>query len=109
VGNDDRDLQQAELEEEKALRAKMHRWLGMLALLLVVVAIIVAIWRLNVSLKQSGLGISLGESLGIGMSSLPWILVIIGLGVIFSLGTTRVMLGLDRLVRWVSGRPKPHK
>jgi hypothetical protein len=105
LGNDDRDLQQAELEAEKELRAKMHRWLGMLAAVLVVVAIGVAIWRLNATLKQSGLGMSLGESLGIGMSSLPWILLVILLGVLFSLGTTRIMMGLDWLARRVLGKP----
>ena len=99
--SDDRKLQQAELEEERRVRAQVHRWLGTLATVLVVVAIGVAVWTLDRSLKQSGLGISLWESLGMGFSALPWVLLIIGLGVVFSLGTTRTMLLLERVVQAV--------
>lgn len=102
--SEQRDLEEQELEEERALRARMHRWLGMLAALLVVVAIAVAVWRLNATLQQSGLGISLWDSLGIGMSTLPWVVLIIVLGIVFSLGTTRIMLGLERLWRLITGK-----
>lgn len=95
--SNDRELQ-AELEEERILRAKVHRWLGVLATVLVLVAIGVAIWALDRSLKQSGLGYSLWESLGFGFSALPWVLLILGLGVVFSLGTTRTLLLLERAV-----------
>jgi len=94
--SNERELRQAELEEERLLRAKVHRWLGVLATVLVLVAVGVAIGTLDRSLKASGLGYSLWESLGFGFSALPWVLLILGLGVVFSLGTTRTLQLLER-------------
>lgn len=74
--------------------------------MLTVVAIVVAVWRLNASLAQNqeAVGISLGQSLGIMAGALPWVLLVILLGVLFSLGTTRIFLGVEKLYRFVTGK-----
>lgn len=102
--SEDRDLFRTESEEERKMRAKVHRWMGMSAALLTLVAIAVAVWRLNVSLEQSGLGISLGDSMRDMLGASFWVLVVVAVGVGFSLGTTRLMLGLEKLVRLVRGK-----
>lgn len=104
---EDREQELAEQEAERAMRAKVHRWLGMLATLLVVVAVGVAIWRLDASLEESGLGLGLGESLVDSLRwGLPWVAGVILVGVLFSLGTTRIMLGLEKLWGLVRGTKK---
>lgn len=107
---DDRDQRplDAELaEEERALRARVHRWFGVAATVLVILAVVVAVWRLNVTLKQSGLGLGFGESLwGAILWGLPWVIGIIVVGVVFSMGTTRIMLLLDRFYRRILGLDK---
>lgn len=104
--SDDRQVTKAELEAERRMRAQVHRWMGMSAALLTVVAVGVAIYRLNVTLAQAGadVGISMGESMGIMFGALPWVLLIIALGVAFSMGTTRIMLGLEKLWNLVRGK-----
>ena len=74
--------------------------------MLVVLAIIVAVWRLNVTLQQSGLGLGFGASLGNAIAwGLPWVIGIILVGVLFSMGTTRIMGLLDKFYRKILGDP----
>jgi hypothetical protein len=102
----ERQALEAELEEERKLRARVHRWFGVAATVLVVLAIVVAVWRLNVTLGQSGLGLGFGESLGGAILwGLPWVVGIILVGVLFSMGTTRIMLLLDKFYRKILGDP----
>lgn len=104
--SEDRKLTDPETEEERQMRAKVHRWMGMAATLLTLVAVGVAIYRLNVTLSQNQaeVGITLGESMKIMFSALPWVLLVIALGVLFSMGTTRIMLGLEKVVGWMKGK-----
>ncbi len=102
----ERQALEAELEEERKLRARVHRWFGVAATVLVVLAIIVAVWRLNVTLQQSGLGLGFGASLGNAIAwGLPWVIGIILVGVLFSMGTTRIMGLLDKFYRKILGDP----
>ncbi|HYF91931.1 MAG TPA: hypothetical protein VD969_06770 [Symbiobacteriaceae bacterium] len=93
-------------EEERQHRAAVHRWLGVAALVLTVVAVVVAVWRLNVSLAEHGaeLGITLGDSMRDMLGALVWVLVLVAIGVLLSLGTTRIMPGVEKLVRLVRGK-----
>ncbi|HWI53040.1 MAG TPA: hypothetical protein VNT01_12950 [Symbiobacteriaceae bacterium] len=104
--SDDRQVTKAELEAERRMRAQVHRWMGMSAALLTIVAVGVAIYRLNVSLAQNGaeLGISMGESMKDMFAALPWVLLIIAVGVVFSMGTSRIMVGLERLWNLIRGK-----
>jgi FtsH-binding integral membrane protein len=97
--SDDGKLTRPETEEERRVRAQVHRWMGMAATILTVVAVGVAIYRLNAT--QAEVGMPVGEAMRLMLSGLPWVLAIIALGVLFSLGTTRLMMGLERVVRWV--------
>lgn len=90
-------------EAEREVSARVHRHMGMTATILVLLAVVVALARM-----RTMFGISPWEALGIGSSALPWILGIIGLGVFFSLGTTRIMMGIDWVVRLMRGR-KPER
>lgn len=104
--SDDRQVTKAELEAERRMRALVHRWMGMSAALLTFVAVGVAIYRLNVTLAQSGaeVGISLGESMRIMVLALPWVLLLIGLGVVLSMGTSRIMVGLEKVWNLFRGK-----
>jgi len=95
---------QEELEAERATRAMVHRLMGMGAALLTVVAVIIAYWRLAATLGGSGLEMSFGQAVGIGLSALPWVILVILVGVLFSLGTTRVMLGLEWVWKKIRGK-----
>jgi hypothetical protein len=96
---------EVELQEERELRARVHRHLGMLATILVFVAIGVALYRIPAMFGPlfGEKGISPWEALGIGATAIPWVLGIFALGVIFSLGTTRLMTGLAWIVNRVRG------
>ncbi len=97
-----RQLTAAELEAaERELRARVHRHMGWLATVLVLIAIVVALWRLNTWIQELGWGYSLWEAMGIGATTVPWVLLILGLGVVFSLGTSRLMLGIEKLAELV--------
>lgn len=94
-----------ELEAERELRAKVHRWLGTLAAVLVVVAIGVALTRMRATTSHLvPEGYSPWEALGIGATTIPWVLLIVLLGVIFSMGTTRLMMLLHWIVDKVKGK-----
>jgi FtsH-binding integral membrane protein len=97
--SDDGKLTGPETEEERRVRAQVHRWMGMGAALLTLVAVGVAIYRLNAT--QAEVGMPVGEAMRVMLSGLPWVLAVIALGVVFSLGTTRLMLGIEKLVKWI--------
>lgn len=99
----ERTHQDEELEAERELRVRVHRHMGMTAAVLALVAVVVALSRMKVMF-----GVSAWEALGIGSTTLPWLLLILGAGVAFSLGTTRLMLGIEwitkRIARKKAGR-----
>lgn len=98
----ERDRRREELEEleaERELKARVHRHMGMTAAVLAIGAVIVALARM-----KTMFGISAWEALGIGSTTLPWLLLILGAGVVFSMGTTRLMTGIEWVVRKVTGK-----
>lgn len=102
--SDEQKLTREEQEEERRVKASVHRWMGVSATLLTVVAIIVAIYRLGAT--QTEVGLPLGEMMKIMFGALPWVLAVIAVGVLFSMGTTRIMLGLEKLVNLIRGKKK---
>jgi hypothetical protein len=88
---EERELLKAQLEAEQRLRAAVHRQLGMLAALLCLVAAVVALWRLEVN------GISAWHALKLGGGAYPWVLLILGVGVLFGVATSWVGLVVDWL------------
>lgn len=94
------EQQQArELAEERELHARAHKHMGMAAAILGLVAVFVALARM-----RAIFGVSPWEALRLGASAMPWVLLILGLGVLFSLGASRMMLGLEWLVKRITGR-----
>ncbi len=96
---DRRREEQEELEAERVLKARVHRHMGMTAAVLAVGAVIVALARM-----KTMFGISAWEALGIGSSTLPWLLGILVAAVVLSMGTTRLMTGVERVVRKLTGK-----
>lgn len=95
----DKERERLELEEqERKLRAKLHRYMGTLAAVLGVVAAIVALARM-----ETMFGVSPWEALGIGSTGMPWVILILGLGVLFSMGTSRIAIGIEWLVKRIRG------
>lgn len=92
------DQDQRDLEAERELSARMHKYFGWLSTVLVLVAVVVALSRM-----RAMFGVSPWEALGIGSTGLPWVLLILGLGVVFSMGTTRLMLFLEWVVKRIKG------
>lgn len=88
-----------ELRAEKELNARMHRWFGTSAAVLGLVAIIVALSRM-----RAMFGISPLEALGIGSTTLPWLLLIVAIGVAFSMGTTRLLAGAEWIIKKLTGK-----
>lgn len=86
---EERALLKQQLEAEAKLRAAVHRQLGMIATLLVFVAIGVALWRLEVN------GISAWGALKLGGGAFPWVLLILGLGALFGFAFSWVGLVAD--------------
>lgn len=101
--DEEKALLAEQLEEERQLRAWMHRMFGVAATVLVLVAIGVAIWRMDAMFGQT-FGISTGEALGIGATTIPWVLLILGLGVLFSMGTTRIAMGIEWVFKRIAGK-----
>ncbi|HWI66506.1 MAG TPA: hypothetical protein VNT75_32150 [Symbiobacteriaceae bacterium] len=97
-------LTQEELEEERRLKASVHRWLGVLATVLVVVAIGVALYQLSGA--QTVWGMTFGEMMRITLGGWTWVAALLVVGLVFSLGTTRIMLGLEKLVNLIRGKKK---
>jgi uncharacterized membrane protein YidH (DUF202 family) len=91
----------AELEWEREMRAKVHRHLGWVATLLVVVAIGVALSRM-----QAMFGVTAWEALKIGVPAFKWVLLIFGLGILFSMGTTRILMGIEWIIGKIVGRKR---
>lgn len=81
-------------ETVRQLNAKVHRHMGMTAAVLGLVAAGVGLWLLS-----SRLGISPWAALKDAMPAFFVVLVILGLGVVFSLGTSRLAWGIERLVK----------
>ncbi|MFZ5813887.1 MAG: hypothetical protein ACOY93_01110 [Bacillota bacterium] len=80
-------------EAVRQLNYKVHRHMGMTAAVLGLIAAGVAFWRLS-----SVMGISPWEALSGAMPLFGLILVILLLGVIFSLGTSRLAWGIEKLI-----------
>lgn len=80
-------------EAEKAFRAKVHRHMGMTAAILGLIAAGVGFWSIG-----RVFGFSPWAALAEAMPLFLICLAILGLGVVFSLGTSRVALGIERLV-----------
>lgn len=95
--------EQEQIERDRQLNARAHRVLGMTATILVVLAILVALARMRTMFQ-----VSPWEALGLGASGMPWVLAIIGLGVVFSLGTTRIMGAVAWVVNRVRGKKAGH-
>lgn len=97
----ERELQEEREFDEavKRLNAKVHRHMGMTAAVLGLVAAGVALYLLS-----SRLGISPWAALADAMPGFFVILVILGLGVLFSLGTSRIAWGVERLVKRIKKR-----
>lgn len=102
---DDRDsrLEAEELEAERKLRASVHRWMGTIASLLVLAAIGVAFYRITALNGENMVEVGAWQALKASGPLFAIVLVILGLGVLFSMGTTRVMLGLEKLVNRIKG------
>jgi hypothetical protein len=83
----------------RAINNKVHRHMGMSAAILGLIAMIVALIRI-----PAMFGVSVGETFGILGMWVPLLLVIVGLGVLFSLGTTRLMLSGEWLLRKLTGK-----
>lgn len=94
------DQSEQELNErQRKLNARAHRQLGMTATLLVVLAVVVALARM-----RTMFAVSPWEALGLGASGMPWILAILALGVVFSLGTSRIMGAVAWVIARVRGK-----
>jgi hypothetical protein len=91
----ERELLKAQLEAEAKLKAAVHRQLGMIATLLVLVAIGVALWRM-----EAMFGVSAWYALGLGGRAFPWVLLILGLGALFGFSFSWVGLMVD----WLAAR-----
>ncbi len=81
-------------EAVKKLNARVHKHMGMTAAVLGLIAAGVALWRLS-----SVMGVSPLEALGGAMPLFFIVLVILGIGVLFSLGTSRVAYAIEKLVK----------
>ncbi|HEY3365188.1 MAG TPA: hypothetical protein VGK74_09065 [Symbiobacteriaceae bacterium] len=85
---------------KKSLEARVHRNMGMAALVLGLVAAGVALARM-----RTMFGVSPWAALGMSSSGMFWVLLILGAGVVFSLGTSRIGRGME----WLAGRGKRKK
>lgn len=92
---EERELLKAQLAAEAKLKAAVHRQLGMIATLLVLVAVGVALWRM-----EAMFGVSAWEALGLGGGAFLWVLVILGLGAVFGFATSWIGL----IGNWMAAR-----
>lgn len=81
-------------EAQRKLHAKVHRQLGTLAAVLGIVAAIVGFWFIG-----RLFGVSPWQALREAMPLFVIVLIILGLGVLFSMGTSRIAYGIERLVK----------
>jgi hypothetical protein len=89
--------EQLELEAERKLKSRVHRHMGMTAAVLGIVATFVALARM-----RSMFGISPWEALGIGAGAMPWVVAILVAIVLLSMGTSRLLLAVNRISRWLT-------
>lgn len=83
-----------QLEAERALKAKVHRHLGMTAAVLGILAAGLGLRWISVNFN-----ISPWAALGEAMPLLLIVLVILGIGILGSLGISRLALGIERLAK----------
>lgn len=88
--------EQRRLEDEadRKLRARVHRHMGMSAAVLGVIAAIVGLWWIS-----KVFGVSPWTAVKEAIPLFLIVLVILGLGVVFSLGTSRLAYGIELLVK----------
>lgn len=91
--------QEAEREAERELNARMHRYFGVAATVMVVIALVVAMARM-----KAMFGVSPLQALGLGATGLPWVLLILGAGVAFSFGPILVGRMIDSIRAKKAGR-----
>lgn len=96
---EERRLQEEQEEREfdervRELNARVHRHMGMTAAILSIIAAIVGFWLLS-----SRVGISPWTALREAGPLFLIVLVILGLGVVFSLGTSRLAYGIELLIK----------
>ncbi|MFZ5823950.1 MAG: hypothetical protein ACOY94_06435 [Bacillota bacterium] len=99
TAEEERRLQEEQEEREfnervRELNNRVHRHMGMTAAVLGIIAAIVGFWLLS-----SRLGISPWTALKEAGPLFLIVLVILGLGVVFSLGTSRLAYGIELLVK----------
>ncbi|HLO02288.1 MAG TPA: hypothetical protein VK191_04165 [Symbiobacteriaceae bacterium] len=87
---EERDILEAQLAAEAKLKAAVHRQLGMIATLLVFVAIGVALWRM-----QTMFGVSAWYALSLGSGAFSWVLLILGVGAVFGFSFSWIGLVAD--------------
>lgn len=96
---EERRLQEEQEEREfdervRALNTRVHKHMGMTAAILGIIAAIIGFWLLS-----SRMGISPWTALKEAGPLFLVVLVILGLGVLFSLGTSRIAYGIELLVK----------
>lgn len=87
---EEREILKAQLAAEAKLKAAVHRQLGMIATLLVFVAIGVALWRM-----ETMFGVSAWQALKLGGGAFPWVLLILGVGALFGFSFSWIGLIVD--------------
>lgn len=87
---EEREILKAQLAAEAKLKAAVHRQLGMIATLLVLVAIGVALWRM-----ETMFGVSPLYALSLGSGAFTWVLLILGVGALFGFSFSWIGLIAD--------------
>ena len=100
--SEEQERQDEELQKrlawEKELNARVHKHMGMSAAILGLVATVVALIRI-----PKMFGVSVGETFGILGMWIPLVFVILAVGALASLGTTRLLIGVDWVVNLFRG------
>lgn len=88
-----------QLAWEKELNARVHKHMGMSAAILGLIAMIVALVRI-----PAMFGISVGQTFGILGMWIPLLLGILAVGALASVGTTRLVRGVEWIVNLFRGK-----
>ncbi|MDB4894084.1 MAG: hypothetical protein JWN15_346 [Firmicutes bacterium] len=103
--SEERDRLDAQLQQrlqwEKELNARVHKHMGMSAAVLGLVATIVALIRI-----PAMFGVSVGQTFGILGMWIPVVFVILAVGALASVGTTRLLQGVEWVVNLFRGNKK---